>query len=161
MTRWRDIPHLVRRFFGSFRARRPDPEAQSMVAAALSDGEAELFWAQPVVDQAHAVRVARRLRAVAPDRDDLLPAALLHDVGKQDARLGTVGRSMATLCAMVGLPRTRRMRRYLDHAAVGADELRSVGSAPVTVAFAAHHHETAAEGVDPKTWALLREADHE
>ena len=58
--------------------------------------------------------------------------ALLHDVGKQVAGLGTTARVIATL---VG-PRTRRFREYHDHEALGAAMLRRAGVEESTVANA-------------------------
>jgi hypothetical protein len=55
--------------------------------------------------------------------------ALLHDVGKQVAALGTFTRVVATV---VG-PRTDRFRQYHDHEPLGAAMLADTGSDPGTV----------------------------
>ena len=73
-----------------------------------------------------------------------MAAALLHDVGKIEAGLGTYGRVMATLSAKAagrdtarawsqtrGI--TRRIGLYLLHEELGADLLRLAGSDPLTV----------------------------
>jgi len=59
-------------------------------------------------------------------------AALLHDIGKLDAQLGTFRRVAATV-----LVTGDRDRRYRDHERLGAALLRSVGSDERTVAIVA------------------------
>ena len=153
--------HLVRRFFGSLRARRPGPDAQLLVARALTPELARLFWDQPVADQAHGVAAARRIEAMAPQRPDLVCAALLHDVGKRHARLGVVGRSLASMAAMLRLPLARRHARYLAHGDAGAIELEQAGATAIAVAFARHHHRARPDSVAPEDWDLLVQADDE
>jgi len=93
-------------------------------------------------DRRHAVAVARRL---GPEAAVAVPAALLHDVGKVDSRLGPVRRAGVTAAAVV-LGRTRvargggRMARYLRHDSLGAALLERAGSDALTVAWAREHH---------------------
>ena len=155
------LPHLVRRFFRSLRARRPDAATQLWVATLLTRHQASVFWEQPVADQVHAVRVARAVEEAAPQRADLMCAALLHDIGKRHARLGTMGRSAATVRGWFGLVGNGRVRAYLDHPARGADELRALGAGAVVVAFAEHHHDERPAQIDPDDWRLLIECDDE
>jgi hypothetical protein len=156
------LPHLVRRFFGSLRARAASPSEQAMLSATLSEPSLRLFVAQPAMDQRHALRTATRIPADAPARIDLVRAALLHDIGKTPSDLGVVGRSVASLLAMARLPRTSRMRSYLDHGAIGAGALDAAGETGIVLAFAAHHgRPQSPPGVDPVGWEILRRADHE
>jgi hypothetical protein len=57
--------------------------------------------------------------------------ALLHDCGKVEAGLGTVGRVVATVAG----PRSSRFRAYHDHEAIGARLAQAAGSDPATVAL--------------------------
>jgi hypothetical protein len=156
------LPHLVRRFFGSLRARVASPNEQAMLAASLPESSLRLFVTQPAMDQRHALRAAARIPVDAPARPDLVRAALLHDIGKTPSNLGVVGRSVASLLAMAHLPRTTRMRRYLEHGALGAEALAASGETGIVVAFAAHHGlPRTPPGVDPVSWDILRRADHE
>lgn len=155
----RRLPHLIRRFFTSWRARRPGPHDQRFVGSVLRAAEHDLFWRQPVLDLDHAVRGARHLRARAPGRTDLVRAFLLHDVGKRHARLGVVGRSIATGLDMLGIRLSPRHKAYLDHGEVGAAELAALGCDALTVAFARHHHGPVPAGVDASDWSLLVSAD--
>lgn len=155
--------HLVRRFVGFLRARFPDAEDQSLVAATLPTPDAaDLFWSQQRQDVAHGIAVARIVLDRCPDRADLARAALLHDVGKSVSRLGVIRRSLATLLVTARLPTGSRMREYLDHASIGAHMLETKGLDDIAVAFARHHRAADAPlGVDPRDWATLRVADHE
>jgi putative nucleotidyltransferase with HDIG domain len=59
-------------------------------------------------------------------------AALLHDIGKVDAGLGTFRRVVATIVAPGD-----RSRRYRDHERLGAAMLRALGSDERTVRIVA------------------------
>ncbi|MCX7621371.1 MAG: hypothetical protein N2037_11075 [Acidimicrobiales bacterium] len=116
-------------------------------------------------DRRHAAAVARRV-AAALGQDTTRPvlaAALLHDVGKTQARLGTYGRVIATLsAAAVGHDPavieawaqtrgfTRQVGLYLQHPRLGGDLLGMAGSDPLTEAWAREHHSP------PKSWTLPR-----
>ena len=137
------------------------PDEQREVAALLTTEEAALFWGQPTVDVRHALDTLARLRDMPGGHPALERAALLHDVGKRHSGLGTVGRSLASGLALFRLPRSRRMRMYLDHGAIGAAELESLDAGALEVAFARHHHDAPPADVDPAEWAALVAADHE
>jgi hypothetical protein len=81
-------------------------------------------------DRRHSVEVARRFLVRRPTATPAeMAGALLHDVGKQVAGLGTFARVVATV---VG-PRTERFHQYHDHEALGAAMLADAGSDPVTI----------------------------
>jgi hypothetical protein len=124
------VDHLVRRFFGSLSRAEPSGADVEWARHHLSDGEWRCWQGMQVQDRRHALAVARRFVAVREDASRAeIAAALLHDVGKQQAALGTVARVVATV---VG-PRTRRFRQYHDHEALGAAMLAGAGSDPLTV----------------------------
>lgn len=157
----RNLAHLARRFFGSIRARRPDPADQALIAKLLTSAESEVFWSQPVPDMAHAVRSAGAVQRLEPDRDDLRRAALLHDVGKRQAGIGTILRSVATACALMRIPTGGGMARYLRHGEIGARELEELGCEALVVQFARHHHGPRPDHIDEADWNALLAADHE
>jgi hypothetical protein len=147
--------HLARRFFGALDPRGADPEAEAWARDHLLPGEAALWARQSGPDRRHAVAVAREVVAAIGPRADrpVVAAALLHDVGKVEAGLGTLARVPATLLGML-FGRERwggRLGAYLRHDAVGADLLRRAGAAPLTVAWAAEHH------LPPERWTLPAE----
>jgi hypothetical protein len=126
------------------------------MTAYLSPSEATLWSRMPAADRREAVSVARRLEselAATPyaGDDTWMVAALMHDVGKTDAHLGTIGRALATMAgglaghavapawqARGGI--ARRFGLYLRHDDVGAGMLELAGSRPEVVAWARVHH---------------------
>jgi hypothetical protein len=126
--------HLARRWAGSLSNRPPAPADAAWAEAFLEPGETILWRLLSNVDRRHAILVARRYAALRPDAARAeMAGALLHDIGKLDAGLGTWTRVAATV---VG-PRTDRFRRYHDHEAIGAEMLVEAGSDPLTVAMVA------------------------
>jgi len=167
VTSARRAVHLVRRFVGSLRPGGP-PEADRVWAEGqLRGGEVGLWRAMPAADRRHAVGVARRVdgRLGHDAPRPVLAAALLHDVGKLDAGLGTFGRVAATLVAEVAGPARvaawdNRFGRYLRHDELGAARLAAAGSDPLTVAWAREHHRPPAAWTLPRAWAdALKAAD--
>jgi hypothetical protein len=104
-----------------------------------------------------------------------LQAALLHDVGKVEAKLGTFARVVVTLAAIVagrrrllahrsrgGRPNRWRARAqlYLEHDRIGGELLRQAGSGDLTTAWAEEHHlDPTRWTVDPKIGEALKAAD--
>lgn len=131
----------------------------------LLPGEVELWATMRRADRRHAVGVARRTQAALGDdaTRPVLAAALLHDVGKVDSRLGAYGRVAATLSAMM-IKRdpdvirawtrtkgfTRRVGLYLQHPKLGGDMLGLAGSDPLTETWAREHH------LPPDDWTVPR-----
>jgi putative nucleotidyltransferase with HDIG domain len=149
--------HLVARFAGSLRPGGPPAADVAWVAGLLSAPELVLWHRMPPADRRESVAVARRLQRElegGPHADESrwLVAALLHDVGKGEARLGTIGRSLATLAGAVAghdmAPAwqahggvRRKFGLYLRHDEIGAGMLEIAGADPAVIAWArAHHH---------------------
>jgi hypothetical protein len=153
------IGHLAGRWAGSLRPGGPPPDEEAWARSLCLPGEVALWTRMSGPDRRHAVGVAHRT-AEALGGDDgagrpVLAAALLHDVGKIDAGLGTGGRVAATLVAMaVGRSRVAawsgRMGRYVRHDQLGGSLLLAAGSDPLTVAWAREHH------LPPADWTLPR-----
>lgn len=160
--------HLVRRFLGSLSPVPLRAEDASWALERLLPGERELWQRMSRADRKHAVGVARVVHA-HPDVDDraVVAAALLHDVGKVDAHLGTFGRVLATV---IGRRRTDRwtdrggwrgrIARYLRHDVIGATLLAEVGSDPLIVQWARDHHRPESTwSVPGPVGRILRDAD--
>ncbi len=177
------LAHLVRRSFSVLFRRRTPPEDAVWARGWLSETEQHLFDRLPSSDRAHSVRVARRVEVglrdgvPGPDpevvpRSTVLAAALLHDVGKGEARLGIYGRVVATLCGLFAdeaLARawasrsgiTRRIGLYLQYTELGAESLELVGSDPLVVAWSREHHDPPEEWtVPPAMGEVLAAADY-
>ena len=102
------------------------------VQSVLSPSEFDVWNNMMVQDRRHSVLVGRRFVKHRPTAmQSEIAGALMHDVGKSVARLGTFARVLATL---VG-PRTNRFRQYHDHEQIGATMLRSIGSDELTISM--------------------------
>jgi hypothetical protein len=169
------ITHLARRFFGSLRPGGPSaPDAEWAEAQLLPD-EVVLWQSMSSADRRHAAGVARRVEVALGDEATrpVLAAALLHDVGKTEANLGTYGRVIATISgAAIGRDpdivrawtRTRGFTRsvglYLQHPRIGGDLLAMAGSDPLTEAWTREHHLPEDQwSIDPHLGAALKAAD--
>ena len=133
--------HLTRRFIGSLRPGGPPESDRAWVEDVLSEAEYALWARQYGPDRRHTVQVANEVeRRLGGDATrPVLAAALLHDIGKIDAGLGTWGRVVATVVARVAGRDTAkrwiarrgyagRIGRYLHHPEIGADLLAAAGS---------------------------------
>jgi hypothetical protein len=167
------IAHLAGRFVTSLRPRRIDAADRAWVQLVLTPGEYALWDTLDVADRAESVAVARRTaQALGPDTDTRwLAAALLHDIGKTESRLGTISRACATVAA--GVASHGRARhwgnawgRYIAHDDLGAALLEAAGAdiRPEVVAWARVHHrreQWAASGIPAEVTAVLAAADGE
>ncbi|HTW08088.1 MAG TPA: hypothetical protein VME46_11280 [Acidimicrobiales bacterium] len=163
--------HLAGRFFGALSPAGPPIEDETWALGALLEGEQALWRRMSGPDRRHAVGVARetvRLLGGGQPPREVVAAALMHDVGKVEARLGTFSRVGVTLAAMAA-GRTRlvawagaagsgrrpslrhRVGLYLAHDRVGAELLQVAGSKALTAAWAREHH------LEPGRWTIDRE----
>jgi hypothetical protein len=124
------VAHLARRFWGSLSRVEPAAGDVEWVRAQCTAVEFDLWCAMAVQDRRHSIVVARRFVELAPAATRAeVAGALLHDVGKQVAGLGTVARVVATVVGSRG----ERFRQYHDHEALGAAMLAERGSDPATI----------------------------
>jgi hypothetical protein len=169
--------HLSRRFVISLWPAAPKARDDAWVRSILRPGEYDLWARMPNHDRRHSIAVARRVQAALADTADAderwLAAALLHDVGKLDARLGVLARVGATLAgaaaghdmaeawsAKRGI--TRRVGLYLRHDEIGAEHIRLVGGTDAAARWAAAHHQPdawAGTGIPAPVVTALHEAD--
>ncbi|GAC1332886.1 MAG: hypothetical protein NVSMB17_12530 [Candidatus Dormibacteria bacterium] len=123
-----------------------DPEKVAAALAELPENLRPLFLSMRRRDQRHAIGVLSRL---GPAPEVLRQAALLHDVGKAEAFLGTPGRSLVVVAATTGttpwLPKLPlvggRLARYMRHPQIGARMLRAAGASPDLVEIVAEHQD--------------------
>ena len=168
--------HLARRFATSLRARPLAEADRGFVLNALQPEELACWERLGRADQAESVATGRAatglLRGDAdPDWADpeWIAAALLHDIGKAETSLGTVGRSFATVAAMiVGQRRARAWTgsfgRYVNHDELGSARLAQAGARSAAVSWAAVHHRPerwARSGIPIEICRILATADGE
>ena len=152
------LGHLTRRFVDVLFSTPLDAAERAAVESWLDGGQAWVFFSQADPDQRHGFHAA--LVAIAGEGEiDVIRAALLHDVGKRHARLGVIGRTVATIAIRLGLPLTTRWRLYRDHGETAAWELESLGCEDVIVDFTRHHHGGRPSDIPAATWNLLQLAD--
>ena len=121
------------------------------VLALLSPVEQGLFSRLSAADRRHSIELAARLHRDGHTDPLLLRAALLHDVGKAEAKLRLWHRVLVVLAnrfaprlavwlavSPVGWRRPFFVARH--HAAIGAELLEQVGS-PAEVVWLVRHHE--------------------
>ena len=151
--------HLLTRFFDVVTARPLTASERAAVSNWLDPALEEVFFAQSAADQRHGYHAALYVVASGVSSDEVIVAALVHDVAKRHARLGPVGRSVASVCILLNLPLSDRMRAYGDHGIIGARELGALGAPSLAIDFALHHHRERPPTIDPRTWEMLVAAD--
>jgi hypothetical protein len=158
------LRHLSTRFTRALWPGRPRAEDLAWVEHVLTPDAYRQFCRQPNHDQRHAIGVARDVQSRLADTefaDDSrwVACALLHDIGKLDARLGVYGRVVATVSGAVAghdmamrwsesRGFTRRVGLYLRHAELGADRIRLAGGPEEAACWASAHH-------DREAWSEL------
>lgn len=144
--------HLASRFFGALDPRGPGAHLERWALDHLLPGEVALWVRMSGPDRRHAVGVASEVvRLLGPRAQrPVVAAALLHDVGKVDAGLGTLARVPATVLGLLGGRRRwhGRLGTYLRHDSVGAGLLRAAGADELTATWAEEHH------LPPERWSL-------
>jgi hypothetical protein len=150
------LAHLSRRFVRALSPAPPAPADVEWASAVLGPELAAQWRRMPNHDQRHSLGVARGVEAQLAGTHHAgdprwIAAALTHDIGKLDARLGVYGRVVATVSgAVAGRDMadawstrhgfTRRVGVYLRHPELGADRIRLAGGPDVAAAWAAVHH---------------------
>ena len=150
--------HLAGRFFSAVGAASLDDQERQVLADWLEPDELRLFLDQSAIDQRHGLESATFVAARSDDRD-LIRAAALHDIGKRHARLGVIGRVIASIAIKLHLPVRGRFATYRDHGPIGSVELERAGSPPIAIHYARHHHESRSPDVTQSVWDLLSAAD--
>lgn len=165
-TEFGSFRHLAVRFFGALWPGGPNYADEAWAVSKLLPGEQQLWDRMSGPDRRHAIGVARDtamlLGEPSPGRD-VVAAALLHDVGKVEASLGTFARVGVTLAGLVagrerlaawadrgGRDWRSRVGHYVTHDRIGGDLLRGGGSEPLTIAWAEEHHRP------PESWTVDR-----
>ena len=150
------LRRLIRRLAETVRGAHASASDQAWVASLLQPAELDLWSRLSGRDQHHGVQVARsveRRLAGTPYAGDArwLGAALLHDVGKVEAGLGTLERALATLLGKATSVSTarrwavadggarRRLGLYLTHGSAGAAAIRAAGGREEIAAWAEVH----------------------
>ena len=147
---WSELPGHVRRFFRGF-AWALAPAEVAHARRLLTPAELLLFAGLQGRERRHAMDMLHWLRARAAPSDELLAAALVHNVGKGpihlQERVGYVlldllaPRLLERLASPSGGRFARSLAAQRDHARRGAALLARAGSSPRVRALVAAHHD--------------------
>ncbi len=152
---------------------RSEEVGQAWLGRYLPPQAVPLFQAMPRYDQRHALTVFRTLQQQGHREEDLLAAALLHDVGKSVPRSGGLRlwhRVAAVLLRTfwpgvledLGEDESTGWRRPFfvqkHHAAIGADLAQQAGCSTTTVDLI-RRHESPLHSSDDPLLAALQAAD--
>ncbi len=151
--------HLAARFFDVLTARPLSPAERDLLGTWLRDREVAIFTTQADADQRHGLECGLDVATLHPDRRDLIRAAILHDVGKRHAGLGTIGRVFASVAARLHLPLRGRFALYARHGALGAEELERLGAEAFVIDFVRAHHGERPASIPEGDWQVLMDAD--
>ena len=165
--------HLAKRFVVSLWPLGPNATDDEWARSHLLKGEEQLWNRMSNQDRRHSIGVAQRVEADLGPKAlrPVMAAALLHDVGKIEANLGTWFRVVATVSAKIAgretaelwvksVGITRRIGLYLKHPSIGGDLLAMADSDPFTATWAReHHHPPESCSLDTELARALRDAD--
>jgi putative nucleotidyltransferase with HDIG domain len=168
----------VKQFLRAITARIKDDD-QVFVRQELTPAEQVLFWRMSIPDQRHALNVAYTALQLAcrqpqVNKQQLITAALLHDVGKEKGDISTWDKVITVLTHRLAPDWAKRWARfgrgsklanlrhafyiYYNHAARSAELLHSVGTDPYVIDLVSKHHKAPASN-DSLELMLLRQAD--
>jgi putative nucleotidyltransferase with HDIG domain len=147
--------YRVWQFFQALFARPLSKTDMLEICSILSPAQLELFTIMSVNDQQHSLGVMRHLKNEGKRNQDLLVAALLHDVGKAHVSLGLIERSLVVLAHYFKPALAQKWECqeiddswnwkrpfivYKKHPVWGAAMVQTVGCSPVTVKLVLYHH---------------------
>jgi len=132
----------------------------------LSAPQHELFSRLSRQEQKHSIKVAREVEEECTkegtDPADMVRVALLHDVGKLNARLNSIDKSLLVLGDKFSGGRIRNLRWrkvgvYFNHGAMGRELLKGMGLSERSLYLIENHHNREIEG--DRELDILRRCD--
>lgn len=168
---WRNAAYRSGQFFRGFRWAL-QPEEVRVVCSLLTDQERLLFAAMQGRDRRHSMDMLRWLERRTPQdvrpSDDLLAAALLHDVGKGSLTVWDrvvfvlLGALSIRLRRWVGRQDGWSWRRGLwrleHHSRLGAEMLAQAGTRPRVVELVARHKDASVAGDEDLAWLIAADS---
>ena len=167
--------YRFRQFWQAIWAGPLTEQSRQEIAAVLDEEQLALFLTQSEDGQQHSYRVMQKLVEAGHDQDELLVAALLHDVGKYRRRYTWLDRVKVVLTQRLGPkwavkwangPSNWWTRAYIvkaNHPAWGAEALAQAGGSELSVALVRRHQELdpgpVGKNEEDRLLALLQWAD--
>lgn len=138
----------------------------TLVDEYLSDQEKELFIKLPAHERRHAIDTAKTIIGfdIRENKDTLIKAALLHDIGKVGSRIGLIKKSILVLMDKF-LPKVSHILSnkskmfyvYYNHPEIGAECLLKINTEKGIILLVRYHHSQ--KNVDIYGIDMLRKAD--
>lgn len=166
--------YRVKQFWWALHAQVP-ADAWPAVKSTLTAKQLALFQTMSPSDQQHSLQVFRALQAAGQANQDLLVAALLHDVGKAGGQLHLWHRVAIVLLRAFWPAMLERLSRgeargwragfviHHRHPELGARRAQAAGCSPMTVALIRRHQDSPtanSEYSEEDHWlAVLQQAD--
>ena len=135
---------------------RMNTEDYEYVKSILKDNEYELFNKLLKSEQKHSVRVAREIQDsidyivvddfdIVRNRDLLIKASLLHDIGKIKAKVNIIDKSVIVILNKITKGRLRLLNHkkidcYYNHSKYSYELLKEIESNKVLLDIVENHH---------------------
>ena len=144
--------YRIGQFWRNIRAKRLSPNLIQDLRSILSNDQLELFLQLPDEDQTHSYAVMNGLRKLGETDQDLMVAALLHDIGKTRVPVSVWERSLVVLAERVSPVRAEKYssgspsgwkRAFVvktQHPHWGAEMAQQAGSSKLVVTLIEKHH---------------------
>ena len=153
------------------------PSERKYIQTHLNQQEQRLFFNMDRPTQTHCIRVARTCQAMLAKEtsvrhQDLIRAALLHDIGKPANIIRTRHRVFIVLLTILAPALQKRILRqpqgwgklgqailaHVQHPERGADMAEKIKLSPEIIDLIRHHHQPYQPG-EPMELTILRRAD--
>lgn len=137
--------YRIKQFFKGFFCVSPDI---SIAEEYLNTQELQLFMKLPSYEKRHAIDTAVTLMGfnTGKNRDILIEAALLHDIGKLGSGVGLIKKSILVLMNRFFPDASRRLAKnikmfnvYYNHNIIGAGILKNINADSEVIELVKHH----------------------
>lgn len=156
--------YRVKQFFGGLIANIPDGYDR-LLNGYLEEKEKQIFMKLPRHEKKHAIDTAYTMKNfnLQKDRDILIKAALLHDIGKIGGSIGLIKKSILVLADKFFPNFSHKLSLklnmfniYYNHPALGAKILEDIGTDVRVILLVRNHH---SENCEIDGIELLKKAD--
>lgn len=156
--------YRVKQFFRGLTAYEYDT---ALVDKYLNQEEKELFSRLPPYEARHAIDTANTIKnfEVKQEKEILIKAALLHDIGKIDSGIGLIKKSVLVLMDRFFPSISRCLSKsnfmfnvYYNHPEMGAVLLEKIDTEEKVIKLVRYHHSK--KNVDITNIGLLMKADN-
>lgn len=146
--------YRIRQFIWSVTSKLTE-EDRIFMQKHLNKVESELFYKLPVYEQKHSINVARDVKSVYDnpssfkcdyEKEKLIKAALLHDIGKAEFKLSVIDKGILVILNKVTkgnlkkLTNVKKIDCYYNHGERGYNILKKYGYDEEFLGLIKNHH---------------------